>query len=105
MPVDALKNTMGDPVGAGDWLATRLATRAIFILFSLRTIPRLMRWLKNSLFMMSLNLISKIRRRRSLSGLLVDKPPFPHQGRAVFNADFVMGNSHPTSHYFSHTPA
>ena len=66
MPVDALKNTMGAPVGVGELFSTRLATRAILILFSLRTIPRLMRWLKKSLFMMFPNLISKFQRQRSL---------------------------------------
>src|SRR5512139_2689086 len=65
MPVEALKNTIGDPAGVGDWRSTFLATRAIFKLFSLRTIPRLMRWLKNSLFMMSPNLISKFRYQKS----------------------------------------
>ena len=66
MPVDALKNTMGAAVGVGDLRSTFLATRAIFKLFSLRTNPRLMRWLKNSLFMMSPNLISKIQCQKSL---------------------------------------
>jgi hypothetical protein len=49
--VEALKKTIGAPEGGGDWLATRFATRAIFLLLSLRTSPRLMRCVNNSLSM------------------------------------------------------
>src|SRR5215216_1514384 len=49
MPVEALKNTIGAPEGTGDLRVTRFARRAILRLLSLRTSPRLMRWVKNSL--------------------------------------------------------
>ena len=49
MPVEALKNTTGAPAGRGSRRATTRAMRAIFKLLSLRTSPRLSRWVKNSL--------------------------------------------------------
>ena len=49
MPVDALKKTTGAPEGTGSRRATCRATLATLRLFSLRTSPRLMRWVKYSL--------------------------------------------------------
>lgn len=48
MPVEALKNTTGAPEGTGSRRATSRATLATLRLLSLRTSPRLMRWVKNS---------------------------------------------------------
>jgi hypothetical protein len=48
IPVDALKNATGAPFAVGSQRLTSLATRAILRLFSLRTMPRFTRWVKNS---------------------------------------------------------
>jgi hypothetical protein len=51
IPVDALKKTTGAPFGSGSRFATCLAILAIFKLLSLRTSPRLMRWVKKLLIL------------------------------------------------------
>ena len=48
IPEEALKKTTGVPEGGGELRVTRYAVRAILRLLSLRTSPRLRRWVKNS---------------------------------------------------------
>lgn len=52
MPVDALKTTIGAPLGRGSLRATSRATDATLRLLSLRTSPRLMRWVKKSFILL-----------------------------------------------------
>lgn len=48
MPVEALKNATGWPEGSGARRATSRAMLAIRALFSRRTSPRRIRWVRNS---------------------------------------------------------